>query len=253
MEAVKIAIITGASRGLGRSMALHLAEKGVDILGTYNRNKEEAGAVAAAVQGCGRRAHMVQLDCSSMSALTAFASALPATLRQAFGRDTFDILINNAGTGTHAAFVDTTEAQFDELLALHLKAPFFLTQKTLPHMVDGGRILNVSSGLARFTYPGASAYASMKGGVEVLTRYMATELGKRKITANVVAPGAIATDFGGGRVRDNAQINAAVAASIPLGRAGLPDDVGAAVSALLSDDCAWINGARIEVSGGQSL
>ena len=250
---MKIAIITGASRGLGRSMALHLAEKGVDILGTYHSNKAEADAVATAIETHGRRASMVQLDCGSMSALTAFASALTQTLQSAFGRNTFDFLINNAGTGAHAPFVETTEAQFDELMMLHLKAPFFLTQKVLPHMVDGGRILNVSSGLARFTYPGASAYASMKGGVEVLTRYMARELGERKITANVVAPGAIATDFGGGRVRDNAQINAAVAASIPLGRVGLPDDVGAAVSALLSDDCAWINGTRIEVSGGQTL
>jgi NAD(P)-dependent dehydrogenase (short-subunit alcohol dehydrogenase family) len=253
MDVTKIAIITGASRGLGRSMALHLAEKGVDVLGTYHSNRKEADAVAAAIVNYGRHAHMVQLDAGKMSALTAFASALPATLQGAFGRDTFDFLINNAGTGMHAPFVETTEAQFDEMLALHLKAPFFLTQKLLPHMVDGGRILNVSSGLARFTYSGASAYASMKGGVEVLTRYMARELGERRITANVVAPGAIATDFGGGRVRDNAQINAAVAAAIPLGRVGLPDDVGAAVSALLSDDCAWINGTRIEVSGGQNL
>ncbi len=250
---MKIAIITGASRGLGRSMALHLAQKGVDIFGTYNHNKAEADAVVAAIEGYGRRAKMVQLDVGTMDAIAAFASALPKTLGGAFGRDTFDFLINNAGTGAHAPFVDTTEAQFDELMMQHLKAPFFLTQKLLPHMVDGGRILNVSSGLARFTYPGASAYASMKGGVEVLTRYMARELGERKITANVVAPGAIATDFGGGRVRDNAQINAMVAANIPLGRVGLPDDVGAAVSALLSDDCAWINGTRIEVSGGQNL
>jgi NAD(P)-dependent dehydrogenase (short-subunit alcohol dehydrogenase family) len=249
----KIAIITGASRGLGKSMALHLAEKGVDILGTYNRNSDEASAVAADIERCGRYAKMVQLNVGSMDAIAAFVSALPKTLSGAFGRETFDFLVNNAGTGMHAPFVETTEAQFDEMLMLHLKAPFFLTQKVLPHMVDGGRILNVSSGLARFTYPGASAYASMKGGVEVLTRYMARELGERKITANVVAPGAIATDFGGGRVRDNPQINAMVAANIPLGRVGLPDDVGAAVSALLSDDCAWINGTRIEVSGGQNL
>ena len=249
----KIALITGASRGLGRSMALHLAADGVDVVGTYRSGAEQAAEVAREVEARGRRAVMLPLDVARSDTFAAFADALRAALRDAFGRDTFDFLVNNAGTGLNASVAETTEAQFDQMVAEHFKAPFFLTQRLLPLIADGGRILNLSTGLARFTYPGRAAYAASKGAVEVLTRYLAAELGPRGIAANVVAPGAIATDFGGGAVRDNAEVNRQVASHIALGRVGEPDDVGAAVAALLSGGGRWINGARIEVSGGQNL
>jgi NAD(P)-dependent dehydrogenase (short-subunit alcohol dehydrogenase family) len=193
------------------------------------------------------------LDVRNVSSFPAFVEHVRQLLPSTFGSDRIYALINNAGTGAHAPFAETTEAQFDDLVAVHLKATFFLSQKLLPLLEDGGRILNVSSGLARFTLPGASAYASVKGGIEVLTRYMAKELGPRKISVNTLAPGAIETDFGGGRVRDNAELNRAVAAQTALGRVGLPDDIGAAVSVLLAPESAWMTGQRIEVSGGQGL
>ena len=249
----KIAVVTGASRGLGRSMALHLAAQCVDVIGTYRSSEAEAAEVARRIEACGRRAVMLQLDTGVSSSFPAFAAQLGAVLGETFGRRTFDYLVNNAGIGVHASIADTTESQFDELVAVHLKGPFLLTQRLLPLIADGGRILNVSTGLARFTLPGYAAYAAMKGGVEVFTRYLAKELGPRGITANVVAPGAIETDFAGGAVRDVPEVNRHVAATIPLGRVGLPDDVGAAVAALLSDAGRWINGQRIEVSGGQNL
>lgn len=249
----RTAVITGASRGLGRSMALHLAAAGVDVVGTYHRNREEAEAVAREVEARGRRAAMLPLDVGLSGTFAAFADTLAGTLRDAFGRPTFDFLVNNAGFGTHASLAETTEAQFDALIDVHLKGPFFLTQRLLPLMADGGRILNVSTGLARFTLPGHAAYAAAKGGVEVLTRYMAQELGPRGITANVIAPGAVASDFGGGVVRDNPDVNRQVGATVAMGRVGLPDDVGAAVAALLSDGMGWMTGARVELSGGQSL
>ena len=249
----KVAVITGASRGLGRSMALHLAGQGVDVVGTYRGNSEEAAEVARQIESLGRRAAMLRLDVGDSASFGTFVSALSATLRDAFGRATFDYLVNNAGIALHASVAETTEAQFDELAVVHLKGPFFLTQRLLPLIADGGRIVNVSTGLARFTLPGYAAYAAMKGAIEVFTRYLAKELGPRGITANVVAPGAIETDFGGGRVRDDASLNRQVASTIPLGRVGLPDDVGAAVAALLSPGGQWINGQRIEVSGGQNL
>lgn len=249
----KIALITGAGRGLGRSMALHLAEAGVDVVGTFRSNRDEAEAVAREVEARGRRAAMLPLDVGRSGTFAAFADALAGTLRETFGRQSFDFLINNAGFGVHAAVAETTEEQFDELIAVHLKGPFFLTQRLLPLLADGGRILNVSTGLARFALPGHAAYAAAKGGVEVLTRYLARELGPRGITANVIAPGAIATDFGGGVVRDVPDVNRQVASTIPLGRVGQPDDVGAAVAALLSDGMGWMNGVRVEVSGGQNL
>lgn len=249
----KIAVITGASRGLGKSMALHLASQGVGIVGTFHRNRAEAEAVASEISQRGNRAAMLQLDVADSSSFDAFAASVREVLQTTFDRSDFDYLVNNAGIGLRKSFVETTEAQLDEQLAIHVKAPFLLSQKLLALIVDGGRILNVSSGLARFTFPGSSAYACAKGAVEVLTRYMAKELGERQIRVNVVAPGAIATDFGGGTVRDNPQINQTVAANTALGRVGQADDVGAAVAALLSDGCGWINGTRIEVSGGQSL
>jgi NAD(P)-dependent dehydrogenase (short-subunit alcohol dehydrogenase family) len=249
----KIAVITGASRGLGRSMALHLSQAGVDVIGTYHSGKDAAEALAAKIRDAGGNAAVLPLDVGRSEEFTGFAADLRKTLEGSFGRSDFDYLVNNAGTSVHAPFAETTEAQFDEMVRVQLKAPFFLSQKLLPLITDGGRILNVSSGLARFTNPGLSAYAAAKGGVEVLTRYMAKELGQRQIRVNVIAPGAIESDFGGGLVRDNPQVNATIAGATALGRVGLPDDIGSAVAAILSDDFAWANGTRIEVSGGQQL
>jgi NAD(P)-dependent dehydrogenase (short-subunit alcohol dehydrogenase family) len=252
-KAQSIALITGGSRGLGKSMALHLATSGVDSIITYRSAETEANEVVAELRKQGRKAAALKLEAGDSSSFAAFAEALKAELSRSWQRASFDFLVNNAGIGLHASFEQTTEAQFDELMNIHLKAPFFLTQKLLPLLADGGRILNVSSGLARFTFPGSSAYAVMKGGVEVLTRYLAKELGARKISVNTLAPGAIETDFGGGRVRDNAELNKAVAAQTALGRVGLPDDIGSAVAMLLSAESGWINGQRIEVSGGMML
>jgi len=249
----RIALITGASRGLGRSIALHLARQGTDIIGTYLSRRDDADAVAAQVGALGRRAVMLPLDVADSATFAGFAATLRDALRTTFDREQFDILVNNAGMGIHASFVQTTEAQFDALIRTHVKGPFFLTQALLPLLADGGRILNLSSGLARFTLPGHAAYASAKGAVEVLTRYLAKELGGRGIRVNVMAPGAIESDFAGGAVRDNPDLNRLVSGMIPLGRVGLPDDVGGAAAAILSDGFAWANGARIEVSGGQNL
>lgn len=248
-----IAVITGGSRGLGKSMALELAQRGVDSIITYRSGSTEAKAVVSEIEAKGRKAVALPLDASDSSSFGAFAEALQSALTRTWQRQNFDFLVNNAGIGVHANFVDTTEAQFDELLKVHLKGPFFLTQKLLPLIADGGRILNVSSGLARFTFPGYGAYAAMKGAIEVLTRYQAKELGGRRISVNTLAPGAIETDFGGGHVRDNSELNKMVASGIALGRVGLPADVGQAVAMLLAPESAWINGQRIEVSGGQML
>lgn len=252
-QSTRIALITGSSRGLGRSMALHLAERGTDVIVTYQSSAKEAEEVVAKVRQKGQRATALALDVRDTQSFGAFAEVVQARLRDTFGRERLNALVNNAGTGAYASFAETTEAQFDELVNVHLKATFFLTQRLLPLIEDGGRILNVSSGLARFTLPGYAAYASMKGGVEVLTRYMARELGARNISVNVIAPGAVESDFGGGLVRDNRQINQAIAAQTALGRVGLPDDIGAAVAVLLAPESAWMTGQRIEVSGGQSL
>ena len=249
----RIALVTGASRGLGRSIALHLARGGTHVIGTYLSRRADADAVVAEIAAAGGTAVMLPLDVGDSATFPAFAAAIGEALRASFRRERFDILVNNAGIGIHAPFTATSEAQFDELFRIHVKAPFFLTQALLPLLVDGGRILNLSTGLARFTLPGYAAYASAKGAVEVLTRYMAKELGTRGIRVNVVAPGAIESDFGGGVVRDNAEVNRAVASTIPLGRVGLPDDIGAGVAAILSDGFAWANGSRIELSGGQNL
>ena len=196
---------------------------------------------------------MLQLDVGDSSAFAYFAERVAQGLRETFGVERFDFLVNNAGIGIHAAYSDTREAQFDELFKVQLKGPFFLTQRLLPLMADGGRILNVSTGLARFSLPGYAAYAAMKGGIEVWTRYLAKELGPRGISANVLAPGAIETDFGHGVVRDNSEVNAFIAGNTALGRVGLPDDIGAAVATLLGDGGRWINGQRIEASGGMFL
>jgi NAD(P)-dependent dehydrogenase (short-subunit alcohol dehydrogenase family) len=246
----KIVLITGGSRGLGRNAALHLAHAGVDVIFTYNSRQAEAADVAAEIAALGRRAVALQLDAGDAKSFASFAARVKAVLAETWRRDTFDFLINNAGIGINAPFAETTEEQFDRLCAIHLKGTFFLTQALLPLIADGGRIVNLSSGLARFSLPGFAAYAAMKGGIEVLTRYMAKELGPRGIAVNTVAPGAIETDFGGGVVRDDAGANAFVASQTALGRAGIPDDIGGAIAALLSEGGRWINAQCIEVSGG---
>lgn len=249
----RIALVTGGSRGLGRSSALHLADRGVDVIFTYKSSAEAARAVVEEIERKDRKAIALPLDVGDSAAYPAFADAVKSALAKHWQRERFDALLNNAGTGVHASFAETTEAQFDELVRVHLKATMFLTQRLLPLIEDGGRILNVSTGLARFTFPGYAAYAAMKGGIEVLTRYMAKELGPRKITVNTLAPGAIETDFGGGVVRDNKQLNQQIAGMTALGRVGVPDDIGDAVALLLAPEAAWITGQRIEVSGGMLL
>jgi NAD(P)-dependent dehydrogenase (short-subunit alcohol dehydrogenase family) len=249
----KIALVTGGSRGLGKNMALSLAKKGIGVVLTYNSKQEEAQSVVADIEALGQKAVALQLNTSDVRSFDAFYEQLKTALQDTFTTDRFDFLINNAGTAAYALFADTTEEQFDEMVNIHLKGVFFLTQKALPLLNDGGRIINISTGLARFANPGYSAYASMKGAVEVFTRYLAKELGSRGIAVNVIAPGAIETDFGGGHVRDNAQINSQLASVTALGRVGLPDDIGGVVAFLCTEEARWINAQRIEVSGGMFL
>lgn len=249
----RIALVTGGSRGLGKNAALKLAEKGVDIILTWNSQEQDAQDVVRELELKGAKAVALQLNVGDSASFAGFTRQVQEQLKQTWQRDTFDYLINNAGIGLHAAFTETTEAQFDQLVDIHLKGPFFLTQQLLPLIKNGGRILNVSSGLARFALPGYAAYAAMKGAMEVLTRYQAKELGTRGISVNIIAPGAIETDFGGGRVRDDEQLNQFVASQTALGRTGLPDDIGNAVAALLSDELGWMNAQRVEVSGGMFL
>ena len=250
MNTSKIALVTGGSRGLGKNMALNLAQKGIDVVLTYHSQQAEAEAVVAEIEAQGRKAAALQLDAANSATFADFFGQLQTVLHDTFGTDRFDFLINNAGTALYALFADTTEAQFDDMVNIHLKGPFFLTQQALPLLRDGGRIINISSGLARFANPGSSAYASMKGAIEVLTRYQAKELGARGIAVNTVAPGAIETDFGGGRVRDDQQINQHLASVTALGRVGLPDDIGPVVAFLCTEDARWINAQRLEASGG---
>ena len=250
---MKINIITGGSRGLGRSMALNLADNGQDSIITYQSKKAEAEAVVKEITAKGRKAVALQLDVSKADGFDTFVDDVKKALSRIWKAERFDHLVNNAGTGIGVSIAETTEAQFDEMMNIHIRAPYFLTQKLLPVMNDGGRIINVSSGLARFSFPTRAPYAIMKGAIEVFTRYLASELGARRITANTLAPGAIATDFGGGGVRDNAQVNAQIAGMTALGRVGLPDDIGALAAAMLSDDFRWVNGQRIEAAGGFML
>lgn len=248
-----IALITGGSRGLGRNTALNLARRGADVIVTYRSRADEAEAAVAEIEAAGGRAAALELDAGAVATFPAFVEALKKTLRETWQRDRFDYLVNNAGTGLRKMIAETTEEEFDTLINIHLKGAFFLTQALLPLINDGGRIINISSGLARFAAPGSSAYAMMKGGIEVFTRYLAKELGARGITANTVAPGAIATDFNGGHVRDNAEINRMVAGVTALGRTGVPDDIGPMIASLLSEDNRWVNAQRIEVSGGMNI
>jgi NAD(P)-dependent dehydrogenase (short-subunit alcohol dehydrogenase family) len=252
MSDSKIAIVTGGSRGIGRSTVLSLAKRGVRTIFTYNSNRAEADKVVALAAEAGSEATALQLDTGAVGAFAPFADAVKAKLA-AWNAGRFDYLVNNAGTSSSAGLQSITEAEMDSLYAVHFKGVLFLTQALLPLMNDGGRIVNISSGLARFTSPGRIGYGSIKAAVETLSRYMAMELGPRRIAVNVVAPGAIATDFSGGMVRDNPQINQMVAERTALGRVGLPEDVGPVVAGLLSDDLGWVNGQRIEVAGGIHL
>jgi NAD(P)-dependent dehydrogenase (short-subunit alcohol dehydrogenase family) len=253
MSTSKIALVTGGSRGLGKNMALHLAQQGIDVILTYHRQQADAESVVTEIKALGRRAVALPLDASDANSFDAFVGQVKTVLHDTFDTEQFNFLINNAGTGLHAAFADTSEAQFDEMVAIHLKGPFFLTQKALPLLADGGRIINISTGLSRITMAGSSAYAAVKGAIEVLTRYQAKELGARGIAVNTVAPGAIETDFRGGAVRDNPQVNAFIASQTALGRVGLPDDIGGVVAFLCSDEARWVTGQRIEASGGMFL
>jgi NAD(P)-dependent dehydrogenase (short-subunit alcohol dehydrogenase family) len=249
----KIALVTGGSRGLGKDAALRLAERGNDVIITYNSKKDEAQAVVEAIQQTGRQAAALQLNVGDSRTFDAFITALQGVLKT-FKRERFDYLVNNAGHGISVpSLADTTEEQFDELVRVHLKAPLFLTSKALPLMNDGGGIVNISSGLTRFTHPGSGAYASVKAGVETLTKYMAKEVGPRFIRANVVAPGAIATDFNNARLRNSTQVQEMIKSITALPRYGQADDIGGVIAFLCSDDAKWVNGQRIEVSGGMYL
>ncbi|MEM7799085.1 MAG: SDR family oxidoreductase [Chloroflexota bacterium] len=249
----KIALVTGSSRGLGKNTALALAQKGVGVIVTYLNNEAAANEVVSEIEGLGSKAAMLHLNSGDISSLPKFAESVKQVLQTVWQRNRFDYLVNNAGIGLHQPFTEVTEADFDLLYNMHVKGVFFLTQKLLPMLNDGGRIVNISSGLTRFSLPGYSTYASAKGAIEVLTSYMAKELGSRQIRVNAVAPGAIETDFGGGAVRDNQDLNNFVASQTALGRVGLPDDIGGAISSLLADENGWITGQRIEISGGMYL
>jgi NAD(P)-dependent dehydrogenase (short-subunit alcohol dehydrogenase family) len=246
----KIVLVTGGSRGLGKDMALQLAHKGFDVILTYHNKKQEATNVVNEIKVLGRKASALQLDVAVSSSFDTFITNLRTVLKTEFNSETIDGLVNNAGVGVHTPFTDTTPEQFDNMVDIHLKAPYFLTQKLVPILNSGGSIVNISSGLARFSFAGYSAYGTMKGGVETLTKYLAKELGDRKIRVNVVAPGAIETDFGGGFVRDNQDMNNMIASLTALGRVGLPDDIGSVVAFLCSDESKWVNAQRIEVAGG---
>jgi len=249
----KIGVITGGSRGLGRNTALAMAAQGIDVVLTYHSQKAAADAVVAQIIATGRKAVALQLDVANASGFRDFSRQLTQALQTNWQSDRFDYLVNNAGTGIYASFADTTETMFDQMVNIHLKSVFFLTQTLLPVINDGGRIVNISSGLARFAIPGYIAYSAMKGGIEVLTRFMAKELGARGIAVNTVAPGAIETDFGDGLVRDNQDVNAYIASQTALGRVGVADDIGPMIASLLSENNRWVNAQRIEVSGGMLI
>ncbi len=249
----KIALITGGSRGLGKDMALSMAQKGLDVIITYNSNKHAADEVVSEIEMAGQKAKAFQLDTSNTKTFSTFFEKVSGYLTNVYGSSNFDYLVNNAGTGLYQLITDTTEEDLDEMYNIHVKGTYFLTQRALVFMNDGGGIVNISSGLTRFTFPKSSAYASMKGAVEVFTRYLAKELGARGIRANTVAPGAIATEFGGGDTKNNEQKRNLLSSVTALGRVGEPDDIGSVVAFLCTDDAKWINGQRIEVSGGVLL
>jgi NAD(P)-dependent dehydrogenase (short-subunit alcohol dehydrogenase family) len=252
-QGAKIALITGASRGLGRNTALSLGRRGVDVIVTYNSHREEGESAVAELVAMGRKAVALRLDAGDIPALDGFVADTRRALSDIWGQDRFDYLVNNAGMGIAQPFAEVTEAAFDRLMNVHFKGVFFLTQKLLPVIADGGRIVNLSSGLTRYSYPGMSVYASMKGAIEVLTQYLAKELGPRGIAVNSVAPGAIVTDFADALLRNRPDLTQHIGSVTALGRVGEPDDIGPMIAALLSDDSRWINAQRIEVSGGVHL
>jgi NAD(P)-dependent dehydrogenase (short-subunit alcohol dehydrogenase family) len=249
----KIAIVTGGSRGLGRDMAINIAKKGLDVIITYHSNETAANAVVEEINSTSRKAKALQLDTSNIKSFDEFVMELSSYLRTAHDTTRFDYLINNAGTGAYGSVTETTEEMFDSMLNIHFKGVYFLSQKLLPLLNDGGGIINISSGLTRTSFPNVSAYASMKGAIETYTKCLAKELGPRNITANVVAPGAIATDFGGGSNKHNGEKRMAIASITALGRVGNPEDIGGVVAFLCSAEAGWINGQRIELSGGMAL
>lgn len=249
----KIALVTGGSRGLGKDMALQLAKNGFGVIITYHSKQAEAENVVNAIKSGGQKAAALQLDVSQSSSFDAFVDSFKTVLKSEFNADSFDALVNNAGSGLHADISNTDEAGFDSMVNIHLKAPFFLVQHLFPIINKGGSIVNISSGLTRFSFTGYDAYATMKGAVETLTRYQAKFLGAHQIRVNTVAPGAIETDFGGGAVRDNRELNAMISGMTALGRVGQPDDIGGVVSFLCSDDSKWVNAQRIEISGGMLI
>ena len=253
MPAQRIALVTGGNRGIGRSAAIHLAKDGVDTVITYRSHAEEAAEVVAAIEALGRKSVALRLDTGDSSTFADFAGALAGVLKDTWDRDTFDFLVNNAGNSSNSGFTEVTEEEFDQLVDIHFKGVFFLTQRLLDQLADGGAIVNLSSGLARFSYPKRVAYGSVKGAVEVLTRYLAAELGPRGIRVNVVAPGAVATDFSGGVVRDTPAMQEAIASNTALGRYAVADDIGPVIASILRDDNHWVTGQRIEASGGVHL
>ncbi|RTQ50066.1 SDR family oxidoreductase [Hymenobacter gummosus] len=250
MSTSKVALVTGGSRGLGKDMALKIAQQGIDVILTYHSQQGEAQAVVAAIEALGRRAVALPLDAADISTFAGFFEQVAAALQGTFGTDRFDFLVNNASTSLNTPFAEMTEAQFDEMLNIHFKGVYFLTQRALPLLRDGGRIVNVSSAVTRSSFAGVSAYASMKGAVEVFTRSLALELGPRGIAVNVVAPGAV---FGGGAMTDTPEIRAWVAQMTALGRTAVPEDIGGVVAFLCTDAARWLNGQRLELTGGMAL
>ncbi|MDF2958702.1 MAG: short-chain alcohol dehydrogenase [Paenibacillus sp.] len=249
----KIALVTGGSRGLGRNSAIALSRKGIDVIITYHTQKEEAEKVVKEIEGNGRKAAALQLDAGDVSSIDAFVSRLSTVLNEKWNREKIDILVNNAGFGVHASIAETTEEQFDSMMNVQFKGVFFLSQRLFSRIADNGRVVNISTGLTRFVIEGFGAYSAMKGAIEVLTKYMAQEWGKRGIRVNAVAPGAIATDFGGGSLRENHQLREFVASRTALGRVGEADDIGGVVASLCTDEFGWVNAIRLEASGGQML
>ena len=249
----KIALVTGGSRGLGKDMAISLATKGIDVILTYRNNEQQALEVVAAIESMGRKAAALHLDMLNVNSLDTFIQSVAGILNSNWHTAYFDFLVNNAGMGATVPFAEVTETLFDDFMNVHFKGVYFLTQKSLPLLNDGGRIINISTGTTRFCVPGYSAYASMKGAVETFTKYLAKELGSRSINANVVAPGPVETDFNNGAIRNNPQMKGYLSSMSPFGRVGKADDIGSVVAFLCTDDAKWINGQRIEVSGGINL
>jgi len=249
----KIALITGSSRGLGKEMAIRLAQQGADILVTYNSNKEQAEGTVKEIEALGQKAQMFQLNVGDASSFDQFFLSVSKSLKEDWGVEKFDILVNNAGVIAHEPIAQASMETFDNLMNIQLKGPFFITQRALELLNDGGRIINISTGLARFSIPGYGAYASMKAGIEAFTRYLAKELGSRQITANVVAPGAINTDMNKAALENNPEMEKMLSSVTALGRVGVAEDIGGVVAFLSSEDARWINGQRIEASGGMFL